>query len=60
MKNNDMRKTAQVIALSENSEKEDTNEVESMKNKNISIDGYRKIHRAQNVSLTAPAYPPRN
>lgn len=51
MEINNVRKIAQVIALSENSENKNANEVESMKNKNISIDGYRKIHRAQNVSF---------
>lgn len=43
--------TAQVIALSEFSENQNANEDVNMKSKNISIDGYRKINRAKNVSF---------
>lgn len=51
MKANNKRISAQVIPLSKKECNENSNEVESMKNKNISIEGYRKIHRAQNVSF---------
>ncbi|EEH4703264.1 hypothetical protein HV319_18430 [Citrobacter freundii] len=43
--------TAQVIALPEINKTRNLNKVNSMKNKTISIDGYRKIHRAKNVSF---------
>lgn len=42
---------AQVIALPESKKSEDLKRTENMTNKTISIDGYRKIHRAQNVSF---------
>lgn len=51
MKINTMREMAQVIALSENSENENTEGSEKMEKQHISIDGYRKIHRAKNVSF---------
>ncbi|EEJ8448076.1 hypothetical protein GVB59_002875 [Salmonella enterica] len=43
--------TAQVITLPEISKTKHQNEVNNMENKNISIDGYRKINRAKNVSF---------
>ncbi|ECC3818459.1 hypothetical protein AIE71_21780 [Salmonella enterica subsp. enterica] len=43
--------TAQVIALPESKKSEILKGTENMENKTISIDGYRKIHRAQNVSF---------
>lgn len=43
--------TAQVIALPEINKSENLKEINNMKSKHISIDCYRKIHRAENVSF---------
>lgn len=51
MKANNTSALAQVIALPKFSENENAKEDVTMKNKNISIDGYRKINRARNVSF---------
>lgn len=51
MKAKNTSAAAQVIALPKFSENETFIEDVNMKSKNISIDGYRKIHRAKNVSF---------
>ncbi|MGQ5912422.1 hypothetical protein ACUNH5_25420 [Serratia sp. IR-2025] len=51
MKTSNERDCAQVIPMPKFSNKENANEGVNMKSTNISIDGYRKIHRVKNVSF---------